>query len=299
MSTYDFVPGQCWISDTEADLGIGLVKACDQRRVTILFPAVGEERTYACANAPLSRVQYGVDDSITTVDGRRLRVREVIEHEGRLQYETVDEVGQPAHIVEAELDSFVQFNRPQDRLLAGQIDKNSDFELRVDTLRQRHRHQGAESFGLLGPRVQLLPHQFYIASEVARLELLIQKLEEKGREHQDLITEVQASVAALPDSPATGTVAGDRARQVNFVWSRKKDEPYHSVASAHPMLGPEWHETRCGWTFGLTLGLKRSADPPEGARPCETCYPELRKARDQRKVPLPGGVAPSAGGTRN
>lgn len=168
MSTYDFVPGQCWISDTEADLGIGLVKACDQRRVTILFPAVGEERTYACANAPLSRVQYGVDDWITTVDGRRLRVREVIEHEGRLQYETVDEVGQPAHIVEAELDSFVQFNRPQDRLLAGQIDKNSDFELRVDTLRQRHRHQGAESFGLLGPRVQLLPHQFYIASEVAR-----------------------------------------------------------------------------------------------------------------------------------
>ena len=137
------------------------------------------------------------------------------------------------------------------------------------------------------------------ASEVVRLELLIQKLDEKGQEHQDLITEVQASVAALPDPPAAGTVAGDRARQINFVWSRKRDEPYHSVASAHPMLGPEWHETRCGWTFGLTLGLKRSADPPEGARPCETCYPELRKARDQRKVPLPGGVAPSAGGTRN
>jgi len=168
LSTHDFVPGQCWISDTEADLGIGLVKACDQRRVTVLFPAVGEERTYACANAPLSRVRYGVEDWINTVDGRRLMVRNVLEHEGRLQYETVDEAGQPAHIVEAELDSFVQFNRPQDRLLAGQIDKNSDFELRVDTLRQRHRHQGAESFGLLGPRVQLLPHQLYIASEVAR-----------------------------------------------------------------------------------------------------------------------------------
>ena len=116
------------------------------------------------------------------------------------------------------------------------------------------------------------------ASEVARLELLIRKLEEKGQEHQDLITGVQTSVAARPEAPAAGTAAGDRARQVNFVWSRKKEEPYHSVPSAHPQLGPEWHETRCGWPFGLTLGLKRSADPPEGARPCETCYPELRKA---------------------
>ena len=106
-------------------------------------------------------------------------------------------------------------------------------------------------------------------------------------------------MAALPEAPAAGTAAGARARQANFVWSLKRDEPYHSVASAHPQLGPEWHETRCGWPFGLTPGLKRSADPPEGARPCETCYPELRKARGQRKAPPPGGVAPSAGGTRD
>ena len=71
----------------------------------------------------------------------------------------------------------------------------------------------------------------------------------------------------------------------NFVWSRRTAEPYHAVASAHPLVGPELHETRCGWAFGLTLGLMRSVDPPAGARPCETCYPELRKGRRQGGLP--------------
>ena len=49
-----FVPGQRWVSNTESELGLGIVMDTANRRVTVSFPAVGERRTYAIDNAPLS-----------------------------------------------------------------------------------------------------------------------------------------------------------------------------------------------------------------------------------------------------
>ena len=161
------MPGQCWISDTESELGIGIVKQEDGRRVTVLYPAAGEERTYACANAPLSRVRYERGDWLRTADERDLQVTKVVERDGRLLYQTVDSQGVESDIVEAELDSFARFSRPRDRLLAGQVDRNSDFELRVASMHHRRTHERSDGHGLLGPRVQLLEHQLFIAREVA------------------------------------------------------------------------------------------------------------------------------------
>ena len=39
-----FTLGQRWISDTESELGLGTVVALDARMVTLLFPAIGENR---------------------------------------------------------------------------------------------------------------------------------------------------------------------------------------------------------------------------------------------------------------
>jgi ATP-dependent helicase HepA len=162
-----FVPGQRWVSNTESELGLGIVVENENRRVTLSFPAAGERRVYATDNAPLSRVIYDVGETITDDEGLTIKVQQRHDNKGCIIYGGATADGEPAIIAELNLDSFVQFSRPLDRLFAGQIDKNNSFILRTETLAHQHRHARSSAYGLLGPRVQLLPHQFYIAQQVA------------------------------------------------------------------------------------------------------------------------------------
>ncbi len=163
----EFVPGQRWVSNSESELGLGIVLEMLNRRVTMSFPAVGERRTYAADSAPLSRVCYEIGQSIENEDGLAITITELQEQGGYITYVGNNEQGQQCSIEEIDLHSFVQFSRPQDRLFAGQIDKNSSFQLRVETLQHLRRIEESDTYGLLGARVQLLPHQLYIASTVA------------------------------------------------------------------------------------------------------------------------------------
>ena len=167
LSQTVFLPGQRWISNTEVDLGLGIVVESANRRVEINFPAVGEIRTYAIDNAPLSRVCYEADEDVVSDEGVTIRVRERLEHNGCYIYIGVDEEGKEVVLPELNLDSAVHFSKPQERLFAGQIDRHGLYKLRVETLEHRHRIEQSPAYGLLGTRVQLLAHQLYIASEVA------------------------------------------------------------------------------------------------------------------------------------
>ncbi|MGK0442247.1 MAG: ATP-dependent helicase HepA [Pseudohongiellaceae bacterium] len=162
-----FMPGQRWVSNTESELGLGIVVDVLSRRVDISYPAAGERRTYAVNNAPLSRVRYEVGQVITNADEDSFTVDEVMEQNQCLFYRVSSESGESSTIPELELNSFVQFSKPQDRLFAGQIDKNRAFQLRCDTLEYIRQQQQSDVRGLMGARVQLLPHQLYIASETA------------------------------------------------------------------------------------------------------------------------------------
>ena len=168
MSASTFHPGQRWVSNTESELGLGIVLDVANRRVEMLFPAADEKRTYAIDIAPLSRVRYEVGQRVSNVDGLLLLVTEVAEHNGCLIYLGTDDEGQSVVLPELDLDSFVQFSKPQERLFAGQIDQNRALQLRVDTLRYYRQLQESPVSGLLGARIQLLPHQLYIASETAK-----------------------------------------------------------------------------------------------------------------------------------
>lgn len=163
-----FVIGQRWISESEADLGLGIVLDVSSRRLTLSFPAAGERRTYAMDNAPVSRVRYEVGEKVRHQDGTKITITEVIEQAGCLMYVGLMKDGNELSIPEFELDSFVQFSTPRDRLFAGQIDKHEHFTLRYQTLHYQNQHRQSAIFGLAGPRVQLLPHQLYIASEVSQ-----------------------------------------------------------------------------------------------------------------------------------
>jgi len=164
----DYIVGQRWVSHADAQLGLGIVVAIEGRRVTLTFPAVGEERTYAMENAPLTRLRFKAGDHISTVDKVAVLVTEVKEHHGLLVYVGIDHHEQPLSVSELELDAFVQLTTPQQRLLNGHFDKHGEFALRVATFFHADKLQRSAVRGLMGSRTSLLPHQIYIASEVGR-----------------------------------------------------------------------------------------------------------------------------------
>ena len=166
--TEEFQIGQRWYSYPEAELGLGIVKELVDRRIVMIFPATGEERTYAESNAPLSRIIYPVGDQIADDEGLSITVTEHEHSSGCVIYIGQDAYGNEQLIHEASLESSVHFSKPYERLFAGQIDKLSHYELRLETLKHLHNHQQSPAYGLIGPRVQYLPHQFYIAFEVGK-----------------------------------------------------------------------------------------------------------------------------------
>lgn len=168
MSDSEFAIGQRWVSHSEAELGLGIVTAIDGRRLQVDFPAADTSRTYAIDNAPLSRVSYQVGDHFTDTEGRRLTVQQLQQINGCLLYLAANQAGELHTVHEMQLSSAVQFSEPQQRLFAGQIDKNSEFDLRLKALAHHHRIRQSPLYGLTGARAQLLPHQFYIAAEVSQ-----------------------------------------------------------------------------------------------------------------------------------
>ena len=162
-----FALGQRWISDTETDLGLGTVVAVEGRMVTLLFPATGENRMYAKEEAPVTRVSFNVGDQITSHEDWTMTVEEVQEKDGLLIYVGVrTDNDEPVALKEVFLNNFIKFNKPQDRLFAGQIDRMSRFTLRYEALINQHPRRRNPTRGLAGGRVSLIPHQLYIAHEV-------------------------------------------------------------------------------------------------------------------------------------
>lgn len=162
-----YLPGQRWISDSEAELGLGTIISQEGRLLTILFPATGETRQYSANNASLTRVQYSIGDKITHIDGWQMTVNEVMEIDGLLVYMGLDEHNKKRTISETQLSNFIQFRSASDRLFAGQVDSLSWFSLRYHTFEYLSQLQQSKLLGLSGARVQPIAHQMHIAKEVA------------------------------------------------------------------------------------------------------------------------------------
>lgn len=163
----EFIPGQRCISDAELQMGLGTILTVEERTLTVLFLATGETRTYAKQTAPLTRVLFSVGDHITSHEGLKLTVSEIVESHGLMTYTGHDDQGSSHQLEEAELDNFIKLNRPSERLFNGQIDKDNWFALRYQTLLHKNRIAKSDLYGLTGSRTSLIPHQLYIAHEVA------------------------------------------------------------------------------------------------------------------------------------
>ncbi|CDH32294.1 RNA polymerase-associated protein RapA [Xenorhabdus bovienii] len=165
-----FTLGQRWISDTESELGLGTVVALDTRMVTLLFPASGENRLYARNDSPITRVMFNAGDTLTSHEGWKLKVDEVQQDNGLLIYIGTRLDTEEEHITlrEVFLDSKLTFNKPQDRLFAGQIDRMDRFALRFRARKHQSEQFRLAESGLRGIRASLIPHQLHIANEVGK-----------------------------------------------------------------------------------------------------------------------------------
>src|SRR5436190_13933488 len=81
-----FVSGQRWLSQTEPELGLGLVLKTETDRVSIVFPSTETTRVYTVDGPPLTRVKFSVGDVLKTQDGKNFTVEQVEEKDGTITY---------------------------------------------------------------------------------------------------------------------------------------------------------------------------------------------------------------------
>ena len=162
MNQITWTRGQRWVSDGEPELGLGIIRKSGEGRVEIAFPAADEIRIYATETAPLRRVKFQVGDKLTIHSGSERIVESVREECGLRIYDTDGGV-----VLEAELSDVMSFSKPEERLFGGILDAHGDFVLRGEALRRRAEMQRSPIRGLVGARMDLIPHQLFIADEVA------------------------------------------------------------------------------------------------------------------------------------
>ena len=200
------VPGQRFMSETEPELGLGILVNVESKTVKISFLASKTERVYGSKGAPIKRVIFSTGDEVTLRSGQKLTIEDVIDNEGLAAYRSLDQV-----FDERELSDSLSFNKPEDRLFNGSIDSPGLFELRFKTLFHRNRMTQSPARGFVGGRMDLIPHQFYVAEQIVdRLiprvlladEVGLGKTIEAGLAlHQLILSErVKRALILVPDS---------------------------------------------------------------------------------------------------
>ncbi|VAW62356.1 RNA polymerase associated protein RapA, partial [hydrothermal vent metagenome] len=162
-----FVVGQRWINDAELIMGLGTVVSVEHRTISIHFQSTGETRAYAKETAPLTRIIFKLGDEIQDIEKRKLIIKAVHENNHLITYRVETESGDTESLEEARLDTAIQLNKPLDRLFSGQIDNFKWYRLRNRTWQNSLKNHNNGITGLTGARTSLIPHQLYIANEVA------------------------------------------------------------------------------------------------------------------------------------
>jgi len=247
-----FVPGQRWISEAEPQLGLGTILKVDHRMVTIVFIASGETRNYAKDSAPLARVQFKKGDAILSHEGWGMVVTHTKENSGIITYFGTTESGNSTQLEEGLLNNFIQLNRPVDRLFSGQIDADKWFDLRIQTLYNQKKFTHSEIRGLLGSRTNLLPHQIYIAQEVARRfaprvlladEVGLGKTIEAGMIlHQQLLTGLCKRVLIVVPDPLVNQWLVELIRRFNLRFSIFDEERCIALEESSEIANPFQNE---------------------------------------------------------
>ena len=158
----DYFLNQRYISQSEPELGVGILTETSNRKVRIYFPLANEKRLYAMESAPLRRVVFKPGDTILDKKNESLLIQQV-ELEGELYMY----YGKDRKLSEAELGNVSVSHGVEDRLFSGDVDSPQTFALRRETFQHDYRRKLSAVNGFVGGRIDLIPHQLYIAHEVS------------------------------------------------------------------------------------------------------------------------------------
>ena len=159
----DYFLNQRYISQSEPELGVGILTETSNRKVQIYFPLSKEKRLYAMESAPLRRVVFKPGDTILDTKNEPLLIQQVELEEGQLYMY----YGKDRKLSEAELGDVSVTHGVEDRLLSGDVDSPQTFALRRETLQHDYKRRLSAVNGFVGGRIDLIPHQLYIAHEVS------------------------------------------------------------------------------------------------------------------------------------
>ncbi|WPU66007.1 RNA polymerase-associated protein RapA [Peredibacter starrii] len=158
-----FIIGQRWISESEPELGLGVIVEVEAKTVTCFFPAAKVDRRYGTQTAPLRRIKFVQGDEIKAQDGTSFILENTTEAQGIVTYH-----GEGKTLSESLLADTLSFSKPEERLFAGNIDSNELFKLRYDVLLNQRKLFISPIRGFSGPRLNIIPHQMYVANEVTK-----------------------------------------------------------------------------------------------------------------------------------
>ncbi|MBF0198541.1 MAG: RNA polymerase-associated protein RapA, partial [Planctomycetes bacterium] len=156
-----FALNQRWYSQAEPELGIGVVVNIEGRDVEVAYPARGATFRYEMDGAPLIRANLSIGSQALSTEGLSFKV-EVIEHDGPL----LRYLGEGKSLTEEDLCHTIDLATPENRLFSYQCDSPALFNLRLKALQSQSNSASSKVRGFLGGRIQLYPHQLYIANEV-------------------------------------------------------------------------------------------------------------------------------------
>lgn len=194
------------MSQTEPELGLGVIKEAEGKVIVVIFPASQTQRTYGFKTAPLKRVKFESGDEIVSHEGTKHIVLEVLEQGDLFIYHTKEGL-----IIETNLNDHIFFKHPEDRLSSGSGDSLKLFNLRQNTIEVNRRWLVSEAKGFQGGRLSLIPHQYYVASKILKRpyprvlladEVGLGKTIEAGLIlHNLLVSErIERALIVLPDS---------------------------------------------------------------------------------------------------
>jgi len=219
----------------------------EERRVEVYFGTIEESRVYAIGNSPLTRVLFDIGDTITDTEERELEVLGVEEIDGITAYYVGDRE-QPELLLETALADSIQMSDARARLFSGQVDEGKWFDLRRDCIDQIHRAQTNPAFGLIGARVTPVPHQLYIASEVASRQLprvlladevgLGKTIEACLILHRQMLTGQTRRVLIIVPEPLTNQWLVELRRRFNLSFSLFDEERYDAVLLEDADINP-------------------------------------------------------------
>ncbi|UJP05796.1 MAG: RNA polymerase-associated protein RapA [Nitrosomonas sp.] len=257
----EFKPGQRWLCDVDLQLGLGVVETVEYRIVRISFKVAGETRSYAKHSAPLTRVIFKIGDIVSSQQGVSIEITQVHQSDGLVTYAGTSQAGETVSLTEAQLAHHLQLNRPSERLLTGQFDHDKWFRIRYQTWLMRDRLANTPLYGLIGTRTSLIPHQLYIAHEVAHRyaprvlladEVGLGKTIEAGMIlHQQLLTERARRVLIVVPETLIHQWLVEMLRRFNLQFSIFDEQRCLSLEESEPGENPFLTEqlVLCGLHF--------------------------------------------------